>query len=538
MFAPRVTCLRVTSIESGPRSIPMKPTTRISRPTSAFVALAVCGLLALWSTSCSGSGSGGSGGSGVGAQDPAAADLRQVPELLAQDQQQHLLMRTSFGVNMNELAELQRVGLRAYVDQLLDFKTNTAAEQTAEKEFRNPESPRDYELVHWWIRLMVRTENPLQESLAFMWHDHFATSQVVLESGGKHLFKDHVQILRRAGGGNVRQLLHAIMQDAVLQIWLDGVSNTKEKPNENLAREFFELFALGVDNGYTQEDIQEAARALSGYQLITDNKTHKQFVVFAKGRHDAENKTIFGVTGNFGLVDLVNLTIQQRPVAEWISRRLFEHFCYPNAPKRVIDDLAGIMRANNYDLKPVIRTILLSRAFFSRTARQGRVKNPVEYFVGFVRTTGLEVEFDDMSERLASLAQQPTRPPNVGGWPVGTEWLGPQELLERGNSVNESITSRDHQFKLGFGLNEIMPPKGQRTAEHVVDRFAIMLRINMSTSEHDKYIDYLNTNVLSSSGNTFKTEVDEFDATKGRHMDERVRGLLFIMSQHPSYYLR
>ncbi|MFQ5507453.1 MAG: DUF1800 family protein, partial [Planctomycetota bacterium] len=452
--------------------------------TRCILALAMLSVLA---AACTG------GRNATASVDAAGTSLAPRTGTLGFDEMQHFLVRTAFGSTRADLEAFEKLGLEAWLDRVLSFAKDSALERSAAKEIENPERPRQGEVVRWWAHLMARTRNPFQESLALFWHDHFGVSQAVLGEGRTHMMLDHLKLLRRLGNGNLRELLYRVATDPAMLVFLDGVASTKEKPNENFAREFWELFSLGVDNGYTQADVEEASRAFTGYRLRFDSIARQSFVTWDELRHDDGPKTVFGLTGNYGYRELVDLTIDQRPVAEFICRKLFEHFCYEDPPGRVVDEMARFFREADYELRPLLRMLLRSEAFFSKRSRESLLKGPVDFIVGFMRTTGLELPFYELDEGLAQAGQRPTQPPNVAGWPGGMAWLGSAFMLERGNLANALMTAREHQFRLSLSLSPVLPPPGERDAERVLGEAARLLRVRISESETDRYLAYLNT---------------------------------------------
>jgi len=377
---------------------------------------------------------------GGGGAAPPAVSLAPHAGPISYAEAQHFLIRTQFGASRADIEELLELGVDAWLERALAFETDKVLEESALDEIENRERPREDEVVRWWLHLMVRTSNPLQEALALFWHDHFGVSQRAFGSSQRHMMIDHVNLLRRRGNGSLRDLLYEVAVDPAMLVFLNGVDSTREKPNENFPREFFELFALGVDNGYTQSDVENTARAFTGYRQRYDSSARQNFVTWDEERHDDEPKTVFGTTGLYGYRELIDLTIDERQVAEHVCKKLFEHFCHDDPAPSLVAEMAAFLRGSDYELKPLLRKLLSSRAFFSSASRMNQVKSPVEFIVGLIRTTGLEPPFYDLDEGLLAAGQRPTQPPSVAGWPGGLNWLGSAHMLERGNLANTLIT--------------------------------------------------------------------------------------------------
>jgi hypothetical protein len=498
----------------------------------AAIALGACG---------GGGGSGGGGDGGGGGPDPALSLAAK--SSFSADDVGHLLGRTRFGVTAADLAAVQSLGVPAFIDGMLVLPQGTAVEAAATtSEIADPAFPEEHELVRWWLRVMQGSQNPFQEVIALFWHDHFATSQTILGGDKKYWWPTHLNLFRYGGTGNLRTMLISVAQDWTMLEWLDGVRSTRSAPNENFAREFWELFTLGVDNGYTQADIVQAAKCFTGYRTRFNDVTQQSFVVFEATRHNTTNKTIFGQTvmgrtGTDGVneyVDMVDLTLTNRPVAEYFCRKLFEAFCYLNPPQALVDQLAALLRASNYELAPVLDALLMSEAFYSTTSRSGLVKSPVDVALGFVRATGMVTHMDDLDDALESAGQRPTMPPNVNGWPGGVLWLSAQAMVERANYVSDCVTHRGADVQVGLDLRGLLPAGVATTAPEAVDALAALLRVPLSTSDRQACIDYMNTQ-RSSTG---VVSPSNFDAANNTHIDERVRGLLYVLAQHPTYHVR
>ncbi len=476
-----------------------------------------------------------------------------VPEAreLSDDDLRHFLTRTHFGVEAVTLARLKSIGLDQFIDEMLVMQQGTPWEAEAYPQLVNVGDPPGFEagfpsrtdVARWWQVLMVQSETPFQESLAFFWHDHFALSSEVLGTPGLYWMPQYVNLLRYEGTGNLRDLLVSIARDNAMLIYLDGYRNTASAPNENFAREFWELFTLGVDNGYTQEDIVEASRAFTGYRLRLNAETNQWYMEFVPSRHDEGEKVILGQTieaqeaGDAETDDfeaVADITLAHRDVAEFICRKLFAWFGHPEPAPEVVADMATVLRDGNYEIAPLLRAMFRSEAFFSSRARRSGVKGPADFGIGFVRSTGLEFGIAQLDTALTSQGQRPTMPPTVDGWPTGSRWLSSQAALERTNLVRDSIYAVGTQASLGVQITDLLPPEGQRTPAAVVDALADRLYIDLSAEDRVDLIAFLNT-TRTEGGVVVASAFDEDDAPL---VEGRVRDLLYILAQHPTYHVK
>jgi uncharacterized protein (DUF1800 family) len=484
---------------------------------------------------------------------PRARSFAAETRTLTDDDLRHFLARTQFGVTQVQLDRVRTMGIEAYVDDMLVFSQSGPAEAIARPELLNASDPPGLEgmypsatqLGRWWSSLMVNTDNPFQERLAFFWHDLFsASSDIAADAGQTHFVVDYVNLFRYQGHGDLRPLLVGMARDPLMLLYLDGYRNTRTAPNENFAREFWELFTLGVDNGYTQDDIVQAARAFTGYRMSIDAQTGLASMVFDPSRHDTGNKVFFGRTiqGQNAADDyqaVVDVTLEERAVAEFVTKKLFEHFGYANPPQDLVDAMATNLRASDYDVAEFLRALFKSEAFFSTSARRNLVKSPVDFAVGFIQTTGLKLTVSSLTTQLTTLAQVPTQPPSVNGWPVGDMWLSAQNMTDRMNAVYLCVEDTTRQMSQNPQINvaNVLPPVAERTPENVVDTLASLLRIDLTSAERQRCVDFLNTAVTGSAA-TPTTTGSPFDGSSQSHLDTRVRSLLYILAQHPSYQVR
>lgn len=488
-----------------------------------------------------GCGAGGDDGDGG---DPAAS-FAQKATFEAADID-HLLTRAEFGISATSRAEAQAMGLPAYVDQMLDFPTTgtTAVETAAAQYLVNGTDPIGLEgkfpsqndITEWWLYLMLHSEDPFQERLALFLHDHFAVSSDVLNTQERYMMVDHLNKLRNNGIGSFKALVLLLSRDPAMLEWLDGTSNVKTDPNENFAREFFELFTVGADRGYTEEDVQEAARAFTGYRSRLDGGTNLRYIEFDETRKDVGAKVLFNdvvLRSNPATEDdydlVVNATFATLDVEGWLAEKLCLEFITDSPSPAMIANLALVIRQHDYDMRLILRTLFLSQAFHAQ--QKTMVRMPVEYGVGMVRATGLMVAPDDMRDELNGLGQVPNDPPSVFGWPQGQEWLFAAGMVERANLARRLISERTFQSTNNYDVT--MPP-GTPDAAAVVDHLAGLMGVRLSDTERTTMIDYLDSNVRSGP----VVEPDAFDPADTRHINERVRGLVYILASHPDALTR
>lgn len=292
----------------------------------------------------------------------------------------------------------------------------------------------------WWVERMRTTQYPLEERMVLFWHDHFATAWLFPYPDVRMLIQQN-QTMRRHALGKVRDLVAAMTLDPAMLYWLNGNENALGKPNENYARELFELFTLGVvPQRYTEEDIREAARALTGW--VVDGFTKR--VTFNAGRHDPGSKTVLGTTfGNLGnqeYLKVVDIALAQEVAPKFIAYKLVLNFAYlpPTGdvfqdPDPLVDKVAATLRSTDFNVKDAVRTLLLSEEFRGADVAAGKqiVRQPVDLVVSACKAIGVGARAGLVSTLLERMGQLPFDPPNVGGWPVQKEWLSPVTTLAR-----------------------------------------------------------------------------------------------------------
>jgi uncharacterized protein (DUF1800 family) len=355
----------------------------------------------------------------------------------------HLHRRAGFAATWDELQHDLHDGPAASIDRLLAGPANAhtpadfapTAELLAEAAVTADDVGR---LKAWWFYRMLFGSDPLGERLTLLWHDHFATAYAKVQDAG--LMRRQNDTLRRHARGRFADLLGAGVREPALLLYLDAPANRKEHPNENLARELMELFTLGVGH-YTEEDVKEAARALTGW-TVADGRFAE-----AAARHDPGAKTVLGKTGAWTGSDLVRLLLEQPATAERIALKLGRLFFGEGAlPPDALGTLAAGLREHDLDVGWAVGVVLRSRLFFGEANVRSRVLGPVEFVAGAARALEL---FDPAPSTLAladwsaRIGQDVFDPPNVGGWPAGRAWLHPRSVIARANYAAALVAGPD-----------------------------------------------------------------------------------------------
>ena len=349
-----------------------------------------------------------------------------------------VLRRTGFGVTGTQVDAVAAQNWSKYVDDALgaDPEADPGARATpmpslaaprgpgkgaslpARKEFNRQLSGQMAELSQWWLRRMVAVQQPVHEKLTLLWHNHFATSAQKVRFASYMAAQN--QKLRSLSLGDFHTLAYAMLTDAAMMHWLDAQTNTAKAPNENLAREFMELFTLGHGNGYTEDDVRQGARALTGWVIRPTGQT----MVVPK-RHDRTAKTIFGITGNFDAAGFCDAVLAQPKSPQYVAGRLWQQLASDTQPSPQALDRLVTAYGPHRDLRALTRAILTDDEFIK--SRAVMVNTPVEWLVGGIRTLRVPVDsparLKMVNTTLRALGQRPFYPPDVGGWPHGRVWM-------------------------------------------------------------------------------------------------------------------
>jgi uncharacterized protein (DUF1800 family) len=360
----------------------------------------------------------------------------------------HLLWRAGFGPAVEQLNELDRYNPRQYWSALvkasekpptpievannaidgLVMGVQTFAElskreldpdQRKELQQRNRNGIRDLNSI--WMSKMVNSSAQLREKMAFFWHGHFACRNLNV------LYQQQLlNIIRQHALGNFGTMLKAVSRSAAMLNFLNNQQNRKDHPNENFAREVMELFTIGRGN-YSESDVKEAARAFTGW---TSNFQGE--FLFRRFQHDFGTKTVLGRFGNFEGEEVLNILLEEKKTAVYITTKLYRFLVNEIPDAKHIQWLSDRFYKNGYEIGPLLEDIFTSDWFFESKHIGTRIKSPIELLAGIRRLLPMQIE--EASGQLLlqrGLGQVLFYPPNVAGWPGGKTWIDSSSLMLR-----------------------------------------------------------------------------------------------------------
>ncbi|MEM8710704.1 MAG: DUF1800 domain-containing protein [Planctomycetota bacterium] len=383
---------------------------------------------------------------------------------------EHLWNRAAFGIRTDEIDVWVKKGPEALVDHLLAPRERSPEKSDRRWTYRGPsidqvefeqrtiEERREYRtrirsnyakefarLRNHWIGQMLRREDPLRDRMTLFWHGVFTSSYDNVRH--PELIGRQHETLRRHALGSYAEMLRSMLRDPALLIYLNNDENRKGKPNENLAREVMELFSLGQGSGYTEIDVQEAARALTGAGLARRREvaTYR----FSEKQHDAGEKTILGASGPLGPDDLAEILLDQPACATFIARSLIEYLegvpLAGESGEARVARYAARLRETNYDLRFFLRALFLDPEFYRDDVVGARIASPVDYLVGLHVRFGGGVPAPFIAEASRELGQDLFRPPNVKGWEEGIAWISTASFMLRGNVAGALVGRIDRK---------------------------------------------------------------------------------------------
>jgi uncharacterized protein (DUF1800 family) len=474
----------------------------------------------------------------------------------------HLLNRAGFGGPPEEIARLTDLGHDAALASLLDYEKIPdptpnpvwavpdpgRAERIRTMQGMTPEARRQaqqaeqraqqqhiIELRGWWLDRMAMGPRPFQEKMVLFWHGHFATS--IQKVRDAYFMWRQNELFRRLATDYWLRLLIEAGRDPAMLIWLDQAQSRKEHPNENYAREVMELFALG-EGHYTEKDVTEGARALTGWSLDRD----AQKFIYRPFFHDNDDKTFLGLTGNLNGDDVMAQIVKQPQSAVFITGKLWNFFAGQPPTDDLNRALADAFIENARCFKPFLRVMFRSEEFYSPSVLRNQVKSPVQWLVG----TALMLECDLPPAFISaaitrSLGQDLFAPPNVKGWDGGITWITTNTLLERYNDAatlvqgtTQQLSAADFARKPGGPGGAVQEKAAQRVHIGGVDVEKILTP--EERADKNKLVASLQHRLLQS---TFSNKQDQalrdFLDSRPSLADADIRNVIRLVMSTPDY---
>ena len=377
----------------------------------------------------------------------------------------HLLRRAGFGSRPDEWLEYSELGVAAATQRLLHPETVPdnleVLLQTIGENFI------DFDTLdgvrNWWIFRMAQSRRPLEEKMTLFWNNHFATANYKVNN--PRFMARQIDTFRANGLGNFRTMLQAVVRDPAMLVWLDGGQNKLGAPNENFAREILELFTMGVGSGYSEKDVQEAARAFTGWIYDGNGFSYSAFA------HDDGWKTFLGQSGNFHGDDIIDIIAAQPTTGKFLARKLWKFFISENPPANEIERLGKIYLSSSYDIASMVEAILTSPLFYADATRYTHIKSPVEFVVNVIRTLDVPLlAIKNLPNTIEAMGQDLLNPPNVAGWPGGAAWINTRTLLARVNFSSQVTNEMNRRGQLSKRVQEnlIAPGAALSTPDEIV----------------------------------------------------------------------
>ncbi|WBV53958.1 DUF1800 domain-containing protein [Chryseobacterium gambrini] len=352
----------------------------------------------------------------------------------------HLLWRAGFGPGINQLEDLHKKDIKSLMNDLFkeetflyvnydtpdiaetgDYMMNDQTPAEKKKEMQRISRQQNEELNLNFLDKMVNSKEQMREKMAFFWHGHFA-SRVVNPKFNRQI----LNVIRKNALGNFKDLLFEVSQAPAMLNFLNNQQNKKDHPNENFAREVMELFTMGRGN-YTEKDIREGARAFTGWGSDKEGNFKER-----KNLHDEGSKTFLGKTGNFTGTDVLNIILEQKATAKFITTKIYKFFVNENVDENIVKSLSESFYQTGYDIKKLMMDIFSSSWFYDKKNIGSRIKSPIELMAGMMRSLPMTIQNpENLIVYQKLLGQMLLYPPNVSGWPNGKSWIDSSTLMLR-----------------------------------------------------------------------------------------------------------
>ena len=351
-----------------------------------------------------------------------------------------VVRRLGFGCSLSDIDLHLNSTPKSLIDDIVDGASNmevtTAPEwsQWDNKQFNKSVNNKNYYHTIWQRQAFKDIiNNGFRERLTLFWSNHFVVEYKDVNQPA-YLYQYYALIQSHALGNFKTFVSEMGLAPAMLR-YLNGFENKKNSPNENYARELYELFTLGEGNGYIQEDITETARALTGYNRF---KTYLGVIEFNENSFDKGSKTIFGRSGNWGYNDVIDILFEEKKdlIANFICNKIYRYFVSPQLNSSVVSAMAETFKQNEFELKPVLKQLFKSEHFFDSVNSNVIIKSPIDLMLGLHHSLSFEYEDNvdlelNFRNKCREMGQEVFSPVDVAGWQGNHDWINSETLPKR-----------------------------------------------------------------------------------------------------------
>jgi hypothetical protein len=382
----------------------------------------------------------------IGASDQRTDGLRTYSGAFTAAQATRLLFRGGFGPLPGQADEFAALGVKGAVDRLMNPGAAQLVGPAPSGDFLvggnfAPEDRWGHGHLQWLDRI-ARSTDQLGERMTLVLHDWIAMSADKISG---HEMLTAIDKFRSGWRGSFRQLMQVMTIDPGMLNWLDGLGSDKWSPNENYGRELMEMFTLGADRGaYTEDDIRENARALTGWIADWNDTEGLHNYRFDSSRWDSGEKVIFRGTsyerrGRLDYRDVVNAVCDHPMHASFVALKIWGAFI-PTPPTPVtLDELTALYRSSGERLEPLVQAVLLHPDLYNGPSV---TKSPVTYVGGLLRSRRRGIDDDSWTWICGTAGQQLWYPPNVSGWNERA-WLNTTTYEARWNAAVNFVYDND-----------------------------------------------------------------------------------------------
>ncbi|MEO7412677.1 MAG: DUF1800 domain-containing protein [Opitutaceae bacterium] len=409
------------------------------------------------------------------------------------------------------------------------------ARRTLDRQTRERSQLAIQDLTIKWLQAAARPENAAFAKWVLFLSDVYVVSLEKVRNAA--FIHEHFDILARNALGGAPELTKAVSRSTAMVLYLDLNQNQRKAPNENFARELFELFVLGEGN-YTEGDIKEAAKAFTGYRTRANEPGFR----YVESQHDPGPKTLFGETGNFTGDDVIDLAYRQKAAGRFLPHEMVKFYLSDEAlPEEYLATLGQEWRNEGYSLRTLVRRFFGSRLFFAPEFRGNFIKSPVQFYLGLVQDLNLDIaplpRFT--INPMRQMGQLLYTPPNVRGWLGGRSWINSATLSARRQLVETLFTPIDERALNADELIELVAARTNGLQNFTVGEqhpLASLAKLDPAEAAARLTSDFIAVSVARD----FTASVQQFISAPTpdpRQRSRRVRRAAVAVLQSPEYQL-